>query len=933
MRNFLYFLLLLSISSFAQHYSKLVVEVDNDSHILTVNQELTYFNQSSASLNSIVLNDWNNAYSVKDSPLGKRFSDEFIRSYLIAPEKDRGATFDLKIMDQSKKQIQFIRPENYLDLVEIQLEKPLLPNEKITFVLSYKLKIPNGRFTTYGFNTKNEMSLKNWFLTPARFENNHFLRYNNLNLDDSPNALFDMDLQVKSVQNFEIASDLNFIKKEGLTYTFSGKNQLLNNLYLEEKNTFVTFKNDKVEVATNLQFKKVTDIQKAIVVDKVVNYVANKLGNYTQPKIVISQTDYEQNPFYGLNQLPSFLSPFPDDFIFELKFLKTYLNNYLKNSLQLDSRKDNWIFDAIQVHYMMQYMDEFYPDAKMMGNLAKYKLLKGFNLISLDFNEQFSYFYMLMARKNLDQPLGYSKEMLIKFNEKIASKYRAGLSFRYLNNYIENDILKTSVKEFIELSQKNQSNVTEFEKIIKSKSTKNIDWFFTTIINSRDAIDYKFRNVSKTEDKVLFELKNKTESPEVPISIYGLKNKKIVFKEWILPKKDSLFTLNRFNADKIVINYKNEVTEYNNRNNWKALNSFSISNKPIKFNFMKDLENAKFNQVLYVPTVEFNYYDGLIFGLRFHNKTILDRTFNFDVVPSFSSKSRTLSGSFSFAVNQFNRDSSLFNIKYGISGSTFRYAPDANYQKMNPYVILRLRPDDYRSNEKETIVVRQIFVNREKSTFVTNSFEGSYSVFDARYGISKFEISKTFALGTDLQIASNFGKATADITFRRLFNDNRQINLRLFAGLFLYNTTDSSFFNFALDRPTDYLFDFNYLGRSESTGIISQELIVAEGGFKSKLSNASANEFLTTANASFNVWNWVEIYGDLGVMKSKTENVRLVYDNGIRFNLVPDYFELYFPVYSNNGWEIAQKNYQEKIRFVVVFNPNALLGLFTRKWF
>ena len=323
MRNFLYFLLLLSISSFAQHYSKLVVEVDNDSHILTVNQELTYFNQSSASLNSIVLNDWNNAYSVKDSPLGKRFSDEFIRSYLIAPEKDRGATFDLKIMDQSKKQIQFIRPENYLDLVEIQLEKPLLPNEKITFVLSYKLKIPNGRFTTYGFNTKNEMSLKNWFLTPARFENNHFLRYNNLNLDDSPNALFDMDLQVKSVQNFEIASDLNFIKKEGLTYTFSGKNQLLNNLYLEEKNTFVTFKNDKVEVATNLQFKKVTDIQKAIVVDKIVNYVANKLGNYTQPKIVISQTDYEQNPFYGLNQLPSFLSPFPDDFIFELKFLKT----------------------------------------------------------------------------------------------------------------------------------------------------------------------------------------------------------------------------------------------------------------------------------------------------------------------------------------------------------------------------------------------------------------------------------------------------------------------------------------------------------------------------------------------------------------------------------------------------------------------------------
>ncbi len=933
MRKFLYFLFFISTSSFTQHYSKLVVEVDNVSHILFVNQELTYFNQSTQTLNSIVLNDWNNAYSAKDSPLGKRFSDEFIRTYLIAPEKDRGATYDLKITDNNKKTIGFIRPQNYIDLVEIQLDKPLLPNQKTTFILSYKLKIPNGRFTSYGFNSKDEMSLKNWFLTPARFENDHFLHYNNLNLDDAPNALFDIDLDVKSIQNFEISSDLNLIKKEGSAYTFSGKNQLLNNLYLEEKNSFISFKNDKVEVATNLQFKKVTDIQKAIVVDKIVNYVYDKLGTYPQQKIVISQTDYEQNPFYGLNQLPSILRPFPDDFIFELKFLKTYLNNYLKNSLQVDSRKDNWIFDAIQVHYMMQYMDEFYPNSKMMGSLAKYKLLKGYNLISLDFNEQFSYFYMLMARKNIDQPLGYSKELLIKFNEKIASKYRAGLSFRYLDNYIENDILKTSIKQFIDLSQKNQSNVEEFKEIMKQKSTKNIDWFFTTIIDSRDAIDYKFKNVTKTENQVSFKLKNKTESSEVPISVYGLKNKKVVFKEWIQPKKDSVYTLNRFDADKLVINYNNEVPEYNNRNNWKALNSFSISNKPVKFNFMKDLENAKFNQVLYVPTVEFNYYDGLILGLRFHNRTILDRTFNFDITPSLSTKSKTFSGSFSLAVNQFNRESSLYNIRYGLSGSTFHYAPDANYQKVNPYVILRFRPDDYRNNQKQAITIRQVFVNRQKSSFVTTIDDENYSVFDLRYGIAKPEISKTYALNTDLQFASNFGKVTVDATFRRLFNDNRQINLRLYAGLFLYNSTDSNFFNFALDRPTDYLFDYNYLGRSESTGIISQELIVAEGGFKSKLPNASSNQFLTTANASFNIWNWVEVYGDIGLMKSKAENVRFVYDNGIRFNLVPDYFELYFPVYSNNGWEIAQKNYQEKIRFVVVFNPNSLLGLFTRKWF
>jgi hypothetical protein len=85
----------------------------------------------------------------------------------------------------------------------------------------------------------------------------------------------------------------------------------------------------------------------------------------------------------------------------------------------------------------------------MMGNVAKLKLLKSYNLVSLDFNGQYSYFYMLMARKNLDQPLGDPKNSLIKFNEKIASKYRAGLSLKYLDNYLENEVVHNSIRQFI----------------------------------------------------------------------------------------------------------------------------------------------------------------------------------------------------------------------------------------------------------------------------------------------------------------------------------------------------------------------------------------------------------------------------------------------------------------------------------------------------
>ena len=352
----------------------------------------------------------------------------------------------------------------------------------------------------------------------------------------------------------------------------------------------------------------------------------------------------------------------------------------------------------------------------------------------MPFNEQFNYFHMLMARKNLDQAIGNPKNELIKFNEKIASKYRAGVSFKYLSEYIGPEKFEKNLKDFMVFSNNNATDALKFEILLKSSTEKDIDWYFKTIVKTRDIVDYKFKNVSKTDDTVSFNLKNKSEA-NVPITVYGLKNKKVVFKQWIdVVKPDSTYNFNRFDADKIVLNYNNEVPEFNRRNNWKSLKSFTISNKPIKFNFLKDLENPKYNQILYLPSVAYNLYDGIITGIELHNDAILERPFYFSVNPSYSLKSNNLSGSFTFSVNDFKRNGTLYLVKYGISGSTFHYAPDANYQKFNPYVIMRFRENNYRYNHRKTLLFRQVYVNREKSTYVkNNSFEGNYTVFNARY--------------------------------------------------------------------------------------------------------------------------------------------------------------------------------------------------------
>lgn len=230
-------------------------------------------------------------------------------------------------------------------------------------------------------------------------------------------------------------------------------------------------------------------------------------------------------------------------------------------------------------------------------------------------------------------------------------------------------------------------------------------------------------------------------------------------------------------------------------------------------------------------------------------------------------------------------------------------------------------------------MARQVMVNREQSEINSSDLTENYSIFNFRYSNSKTEVTHHFSSLTDVQFARNFGKIASEIEYRKLFENNRQINIRFYTGVFLFNTTNSDFFSFGLDRPTDYLFDYGIYGRSESSGFFSQQYIQSEGGFKSKLNQSFSNQWMSTINGSFNIWNWIELYGDIGYLKNRRSKGQFLYDSGLRLNLVTDYFEVYFPLYSSNGFEPLQNSYNEKIRFVLTLSPATLINLFNRKWF
>ncbi|MGC1204370.1 MAG: metalloprotease [Flavobacteriaceae bacterium] len=927
-------------ASFSQNKIDLKADFDIEKKLIKISQTIQYQNTSNDELQTIYLNNWANSYATKKTPLAIRIADEFNNNFHLAKNEDRGFSVVTSIK-QDHTDLVFTPLKNQIDVIEVQLKEVLKPNEFYTIHLEYMVLIPNSKFTRYGITESGDLNLRYWYITPAIY-NGTWHYYSNKDLDDLYIPKSEINLEITHPNGYALTSELDLIEstqsKDNQIVKLNGENRLNTKLFLNKQSTFKTIQGDDFTLVSNIDDEGLEVLDKVLITEKVSQFINKNFGQYPHKKLLITQIDYDKNPIYGLNFLPKFIKPYPNHFQYELKLLKIALNNYLENTLLINPRTEQWLIDGIQIFYVMNYVDEHYPNMKFLGSIADFWGVKSFHAADMLFNDKYVLGHMLMARTNRDQPLTMPKDSLLKFNHNIGNKYKAGVGLKYLDDFINSHILETSIEDFLYHNKLKPVTTKDFEHFIKSRTDKNIDWFFTDYLNTRKKIDFKIKKVTQTKDSITLTIKNKRDN-SMPVSLYTLINDSIVSKRWIENIDDTkTITIPRDSADKLVLNYNKLIPEFNLRDNWKSLKGFFFNNKPLQFRLFQDIEDPYYNQVFFMPVAEFNnIYDGITLGVRAYNKTLLRKRFNYKIAPKYSLKSRSITGSAFASMTHYLENTDLYAVNYGFSAGYSSYAEDLFVRRIIPSVSFLFRQDDdFRSNKRQSLIFRYVDINRDEDVNnIVDTSEPNYGVLNARYVHSNDNLINFNKWDTDLQVAENFSKISFNYEYRRLFESNRQLNLRVFAGAFLKNSNpvNSDYFSFALDRPTDYLFEYGYLGRSEASGIFSQQYIDAEGGFKSKLETPFANQWMTTINSSTTLWKYILLYGDLGLVKNKFDVPHVVYDSGIRINLVTDYFEVYFPIYSNLGWEIGQENYDQKIRFKFTLDPQSLLGLFRRRWY
>jgi hypothetical protein len=593
--------------------------------------------------------------------------------------------------------------------------------------------------------------------------------------------------------------------------------------------------------------------------------------------------------------------------------------------------EEHWLKNGLKSYLEIQYLKNFYPNHKLLGNLpdnAKIfgiKPLKLFHASKLKLSERYGLAYHYIYTQNLDQKITTPYYLLSNFNTTAISQFEMGSLLNYISEYQGQNSFDFFLKNYLSSNYKTKTTGKDFlNNIEKFTSGKSV--FLSPMMDEKHRINFNLKNIKEQNDHYHVNIKNKNAS-NIPLKIESEnKNdeKTTYWKDGSSKAKDSIL-IPKENVAKIVLNDNYIFPESNYRDNYIYTKGLFSNTKKIKFKLIKDIQNPEYNEIFLTPRLTFNAYDKILVGLNFKNQGIFDQKFDYSFTPYYSTGTGKLTGSGALGYSILPPNSFFRSWNFAVSGSYFHYNTDLAYKKFGAATALNFNKNP-RSAIGRSLYFSYNYYERELTPLmIENNLYSKYNLWNLGYSYSDNRLIHEKYISGNLQWMEDFQKISAEAFYRWEFAKDKKISFRWFAGYFLRNDTKNALFNYGISRVSNYSFSYGLLGQSATSGILSQQFILAEGGFKSMF-NTSVNQFITSINVDSHLWKWFNLYADAGIYKNKSRSTEFIWDFGVKVKVVPDFLEIYFPVASSLGFEPSFKDYGYRIRYTLVLNLGALIN-------
>jgi hypothetical protein len=435
-----------------------------------------------------------------------------------------------------------------------------------------------------------------------------------------------------------------------------------------------------------------------------------------------------------------------------------------------------------------------------------------------------------------------------------------------------------------------------------------------------------------------------------PFSISGVKDGKIISTQWYEPiGKKTFVPFKRGDFDKYRIDAQLDIPEVKRKNNTLKTKGLLKSTEKLRLQWLGSIENPDKTQLFFTPIAGWNMNDKGMLGMAFYNSIIPSKKFEYVLAPMYALNSENVNG-YASMFYHIMPNSIFQNIAIGTSASSFSYLrfdtqqnssgrEILEYYKIAPSITFDFKKRNLRQHSSLFFTMKNINIFEEKNIYsLNNEGKNVYDIVIEDYYVNQFIFGlknshpiNPHKITAAIQQADNFVKLDLTANYRFAYKKEKTgLDIRFFIGRFLYNKdiNINSNYNYNLSGNSDYLYEQIFLARNMTSGILNQQFAVTDGGFKNLTSTHSGNQWLNAINIKSNLFTkHISAYGDLGIVGFLDSNYKgdeidavsdATYNIGLSLNIVPNIFEIYFPVYMSS--DLNQLNYGEKIRFTLNIN-------------
>ena len=640
-----------------------------------------------------------------------------------------------------------------------------------------------------------------------------------------------------------------------------------------------------------------------------------------------------------------------NDFNLETTILHEVGHNWFYGLLGSNERAYPFLDEGINSYYEMRYIQSKYPNKRLTSLLGKDSTFRFFGLNKFKHKAQYEFSYLLPARKNTDQAISLPSEKYTLHNYGAIVYSKTALAFDYLMKYLGDEKIDAAMQFYFEQWKFKHPNPDDLIKTLQYHLNTDLKWFTEQLLSTNKKLDYKITGHKQLFDKSHAITVKNNNTLTGPISVSGYHKGQLVGTVWYNGfKGEKIFEFPPAIIDEFKIDGDGNVPEINRKNNnYKTHGLFKKSDR-LQLNLFGKIDDPHFTQINYLPIMGYNQYNKFMLGCAVYNYAFLQKKIEYTIAPMFAFGSKTVVGyadltrnfiqnnqffqqiTFTAKAKSFSQnyiDTKAFNDRFGASNESFYL----NYYKISETLDFEIKKKNPRSKIAQHIgyTNTNLFVDKEK--YVIESTDLSQSklskvniqsyINNLYYTFQNTQIINPYSMSFNFQHNNQFGKLSGEFNYSISIKKQKSFDIRLFAGTFVYQTKNATedyrfrMSGFSANNVSnhDYLYDYNFIGRNETSGLPGAQFVENDGAFKVPISIGQPGK-ITYSLGETSKWILalniktpkigilpLKLYADIGTSEFNESlfHEKFLYNAGIDICIFKNILDIYIPlVYSKD---------------------------------